>query len=195
MLKKVFTLTDLDGNRYTEEWFFSLSKADLAEMSVGGNQFTEELRGLTANSEGPKALEAFKKILDMTVGKRVGNKLERGVDVSLEFMNSDAYGEFIMELLTDPNAAIDFVRNVVPADLSEKLKFNEQIDKAFGTSNVVELPASDVVAVKEKTWDDYTEAELLEMDQDTFNKIVGTTDPRKMTQMQRVIGMKRYTKQ
>jgi hypothetical protein len=173
MLKKTITFEDLDGNEVTEDFYFNLGKAELAEMALSVEGGLEEyLRTIIKANENSVILAAFKDIIAKSVGQRSedGRRFIRDADIVGAFMESAAYGELLIELVSDVNKASEFVNGILPASVTRG------------------RPVEDV-RPKE-----YTEKELLEMSQAEFDRVVGT-DPRSMTRDHMVIAMQRRTRQ
>lgn len=138
MLKKPITFKDLDGNEITEDFYFNLSKAEIAELELsheGG--LSEYLMKLSEKKNGGEIIETFKDIIRKSVGRRSedGRRFEKNEDITNDFMQTDAYSELFVELVTDSGAALIFIKGIVPADLADEIT-----DKAMET---IELPAGD----------------------------------------------------
>jgi hypothetical protein len=122
MLKKTITYKDLDGNPVTEDFYFNLSKAELAEMELsqkGG--FESYIRELLAAEDGGAIIGAFKNIITSAVGRRSedGRRFIKNQEIVDDFLQSDAYSTLFMEFITDETAAARFVRGIVPSDMAE----------------------------------------------------------------------------
>ena len=120
MLKKTITFDDLDGNPVTEDFYFNLTAADLAEMEMsreGG--LKEHLKKLIETNNGEVIISTFKDIIIKSVGRRSedGRRFLKSQDITDEFLQTDAYSVMFMELVTDANAAVLFVNAVVPRSL------------------------------------------------------------------------------
>lgn len=127
MLKKTITFMDLDDNPVTEDFYFNLSKAEVAEMEIsfeGG--FAEHLRriGSADKPDGALIMKTFKDIILKSVGRRSedGRRFIKNQEIADEFFQSEAYSEFFMELCTDAEAGARFVAAVMPKDLQERLE-------------------------------------------------------------------------
>jgi hypothetical protein len=127
MLKKDITYEDLDGNKITETFWFHLSKAELAEMAMAkeGKQggFETWVRTLMGTQDGQTIVDAWKKILLSTIGQRSedNKRFIKNEEIRQDFLNSDAYSELFMELITDSDKMAAFVNGVVPANMSEQV--------------------------------------------------------------------------
>ena len=64
MLKKTITYTDYDGNERTEDFYFNISKAELAELeySVKGG-LKKMMEKAVAEKDGPRIIQYYKEII------------------------------------------------------------------------------------------------------------------------------------
>lgn len=125
MLKKTITFNDLDGNSLTEDFYFNLTKAEIAEMELsqkGG--LSEHLKAIIASEDGKAIISTFKEIISMAVGRRSedGRKFEKSQDITNNFLQTEAYSEMFMELVTNAKAASAFIVAIIPSDMSEGLE-------------------------------------------------------------------------
>lgn len=142
MLKKSITFLDLDGNPVVEDFYFNLSKAELAELELSKEDgLTEYLTKLTKSTNGPEIIAMFKNIITLTVGRRSedGRRFIKNKEITDEFLQSDAYSEFFMELISDPEASTAFIKGVMPKDLVEKM------DAGATVSDTLNLPEVQVI--------------------------------------------------
>lgn len=125
MLKKTIKYTDFNGEEVTEEHFFHLSKAELVEMEVehedGG--LSEALKRMAESDDRKAMVKEFKHIILASYGKRTpdGRRFVKNREIREEFESSEAYSTLFMELATEPNALDDFMKGVIPPDLSEQV--------------------------------------------------------------------------
>lgn len=124
MFKKTITYTDYDGNERTEEFRFNLSKAEylMFENSVIGGM-SKEIEQAMAMQNGPRILEIFKDLVDRSYGVKSsdGRRFIKSPELLQEFRETEAYVNFFMELVTDPEAGKAFLRGVSPAELVAEL--------------------------------------------------------------------------
>lgn len=123
MLKKTIKYTDFNDEEVEEDFYFHLSKAELVEMelSVDGG-LSESLKKLIATEDGKEIIKEFKTIILSSYGKRSddGRRFIKTQDLRDEFESSEAYSALFMELVTDMNAAIEFINGVIPKGLAEE---------------------------------------------------------------------------
>lgn len=126
MIAKTLTYQDFDGNEITETFYFNLSKAELMEMQVSVDGGLDKVIKKVSEEKDPaKLLNLFK----MFVLKSFGVKSEDGKrfiknDAYTEaFTQTNAYSDLYMSLLSDTNAAIDFITGIVPdmPELDQKI--------------------------------------------------------------------------
>lgn len=130
MLKKTITFDDLDGNPVTEDFYFNLNKAEIAELELsheGG--LSGRLQEIINEKDGKAIIDKFKEIILLAVGRRSedGRRFIKNEEIRNEFMQTNAYSELFMEIVTDPDAAVAFVNGLIPSDIREKVKSGEKI--------------------------------------------------------------------
>lgn len=118
MLRRVINFTDYNGNPCSEEFRFNLSKAELAELEMdypGG--FTATVQRIAAEKNGKEILAVFKDLISRSYGVKSldGRQFIKNDEVREKFMQSEAYSELFMELVTDPEAASAFMTGIIPA--------------------------------------------------------------------------------
>ena len=127
MLKQTIKYTDYNGSERIEDYWFNLSKAELAEMelSVDGG-FAEMAQRIADAKNGPELVKLFKDLILKAYGERSldGRRFiktdENGTPLSIAFSQTEAYSELFMKLATDADEAAKFFTGVIPNDLSEK---------------------------------------------------------------------------
>lgn len=121
MLKKSITYTDFNGQEWTEDFYFNLSKAELMEMnlsSAGGLEV--KLSRIINERDITKIAEIFKDIILRSYGKKSddGKRFIKSEELSAEFEQTEAYSELFMELVGDANKATAFIKGIVPKDIA-----------------------------------------------------------------------------
>ena len=143
MIKKTIKYTDYNGVERTEDFYFNLSKAELAEMEVsvkGG--FVEMVKSLYNLKDIPAIAAIFKDLLLRSYGRKSVDgrrfiKEENGIRLSDEFKETEAYSALYMELISDTDAAIAFINGLPPADIAAAA--SAEAEKAGGIENLVKL--------------------------------------------------------
>lgn len=125
MIKKSFTWTNLNDEVVTEEFYFALSLAELAELEMsekGG--LTAWLDAIMKDQDGRQIMAKFKEIILASVGRRSldGNRFIKNEEIRQDFLNSEPYSLLFMEIIKEPAKASEFVNGLVPKDMQEKIK-------------------------------------------------------------------------
>lgn len=162
MLKKTITYTNFEGEQETKDFYFNLTKSDLAELeySIPGG-FDSIRREITSQlSEGRviigALLDAYKIIIAKAIGKRStdGKRFKKTDEFRDEFMASDAYSELVLELMNVENEdkITEFFSKVVvgmPDNVKDEVeRETEKLRGQVLSSNGVAVADNVDVAVK-----------------------------------------------
>lgn len=123
MLKKTIKFSNLDGEEVSEDFYFHISKAELIEMEMShSGGLSEWLRNVVADEDGKSIISEFKKIILGAYGERSpdGRRFIKNQELRDEFEQTDAYSVLFVELVTNTDAAIEFVNGVMPQGLVEE---------------------------------------------------------------------------
>lgn len=124
MLKKSITYKDFFGETRTEDFYFNLSAPEIVEMEVDGNgSLQENLQKVIKSNDGALIMKVFKDIIRRSYGVRSedGRRFIKEPDGFAEFEQTGAYAQLFMEIVTDANAAVEFVKGILPSDLVDKM--------------------------------------------------------------------------
>lgn len=138
MLKKTISYEDFNGDEVAEDFYFNLTKAEIAEMELevrGGLSAT--LEKITKAKETPVLIKIFKDLILRSYGVKSddGKRFIKTKAMREEFEQHAAFSALFMELATDANAAAEFVNGIVPSDVSKKMKELESKKEAVKRSN------------------------------------------------------------
>lgn len=120
MLKKTIEYTDYNGNKRTKECRFNISKVELMQMELstkGG--LSEELKRVTEANDAAKVIEFFKNLILKAYGEKSedGDRFIKSEAMSEAFSQTEAFDVLFMELITNADAAANFVKGVIPNDI------------------------------------------------------------------------------
>jgi len=122
MLKKTVTYVDYNGMERTEDFYFNLSKAEVAEMelSVEGG-FSKMLEEIVASKDNVRIVNLFKQMVLKAYGEKSadGRRFVKSEEISQAFAQTEAYSEIFMELALNTDAAAAFVNGIMPANLDK----------------------------------------------------------------------------
>lgn len=117
MLKKTIAYTDYDGNSRKEDFYFNLTKAEVAEMemSIEGG-LVKQIEKIVADQDGKRIIDLFKNIILTAYGEKSpdGKRFVKTKELRESFSQTEAYSELFIELATNADAAAAFVNGIVP---------------------------------------------------------------------------------
>lgn len=117
MLKRTITSVDYNGNERTEDFYFNLTRAEIAEMEMGvEGGLGDMLKRIVAAKDIPSIIKEFKRIILKAYGEKSpdGRRFIKSEELSIAFSQTEAYSQLFMELATDADAAAKFINGVVP---------------------------------------------------------------------------------
>lgn len=120
MLVKPITYVDYNGVERTETFYFNLTKAELMEMQADYSGSLEEiLTKIVEAKDGPTIMKFVKELIVRSYGVKSldGRKIVKNDEVLNDFLQTEAYSELYMELITDAAACADFANGIIPKGL------------------------------------------------------------------------------
>lgn len=124
MIKETRTYVDYDGVERTEDFYFALSKAELAEMELSTDGGFEKLIDkIVKSKDNKKIVETFKQILLKSYGEKSddGRRFIKSAELSKEFSETPVYSDMFIELATDEDKASKFINGIMPKDIKQQL--------------------------------------------------------------------------
>lgn len=117
MYKKVIKYTDYNGVEHEDAFYFNLTKFDLMRINTehpGG--FEDYVNRITRAMDTKTLMEVFESIVRDSYGEKdaTGLRFVKSKELSDAFAQTEAYSELMMELITNEQAAIDFVNGIIP---------------------------------------------------------------------------------
>lgn len=125
MLKKTITYTDYEGNQRTEDFYFNLTKTELVKMQLeNGDAFADKIRAIIKAKDTAEIIKLFEEIVLKAYGVKVdgGRRFAKSAAAVQEFLETPAYDELYMELISDPKKFAAFINGLIPSDLAEQVK-------------------------------------------------------------------------
>lgn len=128
MTKETITYTDLNGVERTEDFYFDLSKPEIVKMQMsekGG--YDIQLKSIASCDNGALIMEFFEQFIKRAYGIKSddGRRFMKSEEISNAFIETPAYEILFEKLVTNADAASEFVNRV--------LRVN---------NNVIKLPVS-----------------------------------------------------
>lgn len=124
MLKETMTYEGFDGEKYTEDFYFNLTEAEVSalELSVNEIGLAEYLKLIVKTNDQSKQVEYFQKFIDVSYGvlSADGKRFLKSPEILAEFKGLNAYSDLFMRLATDHEFAARFINGIMPARLAER---------------------------------------------------------------------------
>jgi hypothetical protein len=152
MLQKTVTYVDpFTDEKTSEVLYFNLSKAEVAELVLAGDDFGERLQAVAEKADPKELLATVKDIIRRSYGERVEMNgkahFMKSPEISKNFMATEAYSAFFYELFTDPSATAEFINGIMPEELinaaKEQTLVKQPQDHRPKEIKTVELPRED----------------------------------------------------
>jgi hypothetical protein len=118
MLKKTINYTDFNGEERNEDFYFNLTKAEVAEleMSINGG-LSAMIEKISNEQDNVAIMKIFKELILKSYGEKSidGKRFIKSEELSIAFSQTEAYSELFMEIATDPDKAVKFFENIIPS--------------------------------------------------------------------------------
>ena len=142
MLKRNITYTDLNGDVCTEEFYFNLTKTELLELEAEDDGLESLAKKLMEERNNSRIVAKFKEIVLLSYGEKSldGKRFIKNEAMRLEFSQSMAFDALFIELTTNENAIILFIKGVMPQDLVAAVEAELDQDKPKGLPRIGPKP-------------------------------------------------------
>ena len=125
MLKKTLTFEDYNGETRTEDFYFNLTKAELAEMElrVGGGM-EAMINRMINERDSDKLTTMFKDIILSAYGEKSldGRRFIKNQELRDSFVQTEAYSDLFISLISDQKEVESFIRGIMPKEVREETK-------------------------------------------------------------------------
>lgn len=145
MLKKTINYTDYNGTQRTEDFYFNLTRSEIAELEYNtgsGMTFTDMISELVASQDVGKIIVILKEIILKSYGVKSddGRRFIKNADVREAFEQNPAFDELYITISTDAEKAAEFIAGILPASATENMEGNVKdmlLQKATAQMSVV----------------------------------------------------------
>lgn len=159
MLKETIEFEDLDGKKVSETFYFHISIAQISEWALTHDgDMAQHLQTIVDTTDKKELFRLFREIVVMAIGRESEDRRRfiKSPEIVDNFMQSAAYDEFFMKLMTVPNYGSDFINGIMPKNLPKSV--------AALTDATAEAPKKELSS--------YTHAQLLEISEDEFYGLI-----------------------
>ncbi len=155
MFTTTVTYKDFNDKSHTEKLYFHMMAPEFADLEFnptfeGG--LGDYVRSAMKSGDGQKVYTFFKLMIVNSYGRRSddGARFSKNSEWTEEFLNSNAYEEFFMWLISDANNAEQFWNGIVPEKLREKVEEISGSQTGNENKRIQDLSKEELVALMEK---------------------------------------------
>lgn len=150
MFSDTITYKDFDGNERTEILYFNISQSEAMELEIkypGG--YANKLQRDIDRGDNAIVMQDMIDFVKLSYGVKSddGRKFVKSMDIYEDFVSTNAYEEFLMKFLADPDYALKFIVATFPkngVDMSEEemmAKVKEDVKKKLPENSASVLDA------------------------------------------------------
>ncbi len=180
MFKKTITFTGFDDVEHTKEFYFHISSAEVTAWLQPDGEFMKRLERVQKSNQISAILEFYKDLVTQACGVRSedGQRFIQTPEAKSELLGTPALDELLMELVLDPAGPIDFLKNLLPKKILDKVgaEIDEKLKELGLAVDVIEAPV-DNRPIWEKEGRNPTPAEFGKMTPEqqkaAFAKVLG----------------------
>lgn len=117
MVKKTITYENFEGEKVTEEFYFNLTKAEVAMLDLSFNGKLEDyVKQITESQDAEKIVRLFTSIIIAAYGEKTpdGKRFYKTPEMAYYFEHSEPYSVLLEELVTSEGAATSFIQGILP---------------------------------------------------------------------------------
>lgn len=123
MLKKTITYVDYNDQKRTEDYWFHLTKSELIELDAsneGGLETT--IRKIVKETDTKRIVELVKNLVLKSYGEKSadGKRFVKSKEAAEAFMQTEAYSQLFVDLISDPDQMTAFFKGIIPQDVREQ---------------------------------------------------------------------------
>lgn len=155
MFSTDITYTDYDGQERKKELYFNLSKAEVIEIEMlSPGTLSSKMEQVVDELDISGLMKLLKFLIVKSYGEKSpdGNRFIKNQELVDNFLQTEAYTEFLLKLLEDSDYAMSFMIGVMP-------KLPDNVDVEALKKQVTDDPR---LSRFKKSDEDVTEAKLLE---------------------------------
>lgn len=133
MFSKEISYEDFNGKQQKETIWFHMSEAEIIEWTTMNGDYSMDavLTRMVEKNRTRDLIESIRDLIYKSYGEKSldGKRFIKSKEVKDAFMESPAYSELFMELLTDAKACADFVKGLIPK------KWRPEVERLLSENN------------------------------------------------------------
>jgi hypothetical protein len=121
MLTREISYTDFNDEKVVEKFYFNISKPELVEMEVEYKEgLGQKIQNIIDAKDYKQLIRMFKEIILVSYGQKSedGRRFIKNDTLREEFVQTAAYHVLFMELAADATKAAEFLKGVLPKDMT-----------------------------------------------------------------------------
>lgn len=126
MIVKKIKYKDFKGVEREEDFYFNMSKAEVIKwLTTSGNYTIDKVIEKLVKTENVRDLVGeFDYLITESIGEISldGIRFVKNEEIKTRFIQSNAYSELFMELVSDAKKAAEFFNGILPDDLSSAIQ-------------------------------------------------------------------------
>lgn len=124
MLTREIKYEDFNGEQVVEKFYFNISKPELVEMEVEYKEgLGQRIQNIIDAKDYKQLIRIFKEIILLAYGQKSedGRRFIKNDTIREEFVQTAAYHVLFMELASDADKAAEFLKGVLPQDMTGEM--------------------------------------------------------------------------
>lgn len=124
MIKKTVTYTDYNGEERTETFYFHYTEAEILDMEMSEEgSFADRIQRIIDAKDTTALMKLIKKFVIDAYGVKSedGRRFIKNDEVKAAFLESPAYSDIFMDMVTDDKLAAEFTNGVIPNTMKDRV--------------------------------------------------------------------------
>lgn len=133
MLRKVIKYVDYNGVEREEPFYFNLNKAELTDFNLSKEGGLDNIiKRIIETKDQPHLIAIIKELILAAYGEKSddGKYFIKNQEIKDKFVCTEAYSNLYMELVSNEQETIKFIKAIIPADILQSIEAKEREEAA-----------------------------------------------------------------
>lgn len=133
MLRKVIKYVDYNGVEREEPFYFNLNKAELTDFNLSKEGGLDNIiKRIIETKDQPHLIAIIKELILAAYGEKSddGKYFIKNQEIKDKFVCTEAYSNLYMELVSNEQETIKFIKAIIPADILQTIEAKEREEAA-----------------------------------------------------------------
>ena len=125
MIKKTVTYTDYNEVERTETFYFHYTEAEILDMEMSEEgSFADRIQRIIDAKDKTALMKLIKKFVIDAYGVKSedGKRFMKSDELKTAFLECPAYSDIFMDMVTNDEAAAEFVNGVIPSTMKDRVE-------------------------------------------------------------------------